>query len=114
VPRNILMPVILLFCIVGSFAINNTVFGVGTILVFGLAAFLLEENGFPVAPAILGVVLANMMEENFVTSLIKSDGSLTVFFTRPIAMWLAIATFIIMFWPVFTWAWRKTRNAPAT
>ncbi len=112
VPRNILMPVILLFCIVGSFAINNTVFGVGTILVFGLAAFLLEENGFPVAPAILGVVLANMMEENFVTSLIKSDGSLTVFFTRPIAMWLAIFTFIIMFWPVFAWAWRKWRAAP--
>jgi putative tricarboxylic transport membrane protein len=111
VPRNILMPIILLFCIVGSFAINNTVFGVGTILVFGLAAFLLEENGFPVAPAILGVVLANMMEENFVTSLIKSDGSLTVFFTRPIAMWLAIATFIIMFWPVFTWAWSKYRGS---
>jgi len=110
VPRNILMPVILLFCIVGSFAINNTVFGVGTILVFGLAAFLLEENGFPVAPAILGVVLANMMEENFVTSLIKSDGSLTVFFTRPIAMWLAIFTFLIMFWPVFTWAWNKVRH----
>ena len=113
VPRNILMPIILLFCIVGSFAINNTVFGVGTILVFGLAAFLLEENGFPVAPAILGVVLANMMEENFVTSLIKSDGSLTVFFTRPIAMWLAIATFFIMFWPVFTWAWRKYRGERA-
>ncbi len=113
VPRNILMPIILLFCIVGSFAINNTVFGVGTILVFGLAAFLLEENGFPVAPAILGVVLANMMEENFVTSLIKSDGSLTVFFTRPIAMWLAIATFIIMFWPMFTWAWKKYRGGTA-
>lgn len=113
VPRNILMPVILLFCIVGSFAINNTVFGVGTILAFGLAAFVLEENGFPVAPAILGVVLANMMEENFVTSLIKSDGSLATFFTRPIAMWLAIATFIIMFWPVFTWAWRRLRGAPA-
>jgi TctA family transporter len=110
VPRNILMPVILLFCIVGSFAINNTVFGVGTILVFGLAAFVLEENGFPVAPAILGVVLATMMEENFVTSLIKSDGSLATFFTRPIAMWLAIFAFIIMFWPVFTWGWRKLRG----
>ena len=54
-----------------------------------------------------------MMEENFVTSLIKSDGSLTVFFTRPIAMWLAIATFFIMFWPVFTWAWRKVRGSAA-
>ncbi len=113
VPRNILMPIILLFCIVGSFAINNTVFGVGTILVFGLAAFVLEENGFPVAPAILGVVLATMMEENFVTSLIKSDGSFATFFTRPIAMWMAIFTFIIMLWPVLAWAWRRLRTGAA-
>ena len=84
-PRNLLMPVILLFCVVGAFAINNTVFGVLLILVFGLAAFVLEENGFPTAPAILGVVLGGMLEENLVTSMIKSDGDPMVFFTRPIA-----------------------------
>jgi putative tricarboxylic transport membrane protein len=106
-PRNVLMPTILLFCIVGSFAINNTVFGVLLILVFGVLAFVLEENGFPVAPAILGVVLGQMMEENFIKSMIKSDGDVTAFVTRPIAMWLAIATFIILFWPVGTWLWRR-------
>jgi len=110
VPRNILMPVILLFCIVGSFAINNSVFGVIVILAFGLIAFLLEENGFPVAPAILGVVLGTMMEENFVTSMIKSDGDPTVFFTRPIAMWLALGTFVILFWPVASWGMRRLRG----
>jgi len=107
VSRNIVMPTILLFCIVGSFAINNTVFGVLLILVFGLLAFVLEENGFPVAPAILGVVLGQMMEENFIKSMIKSDGDVTAFVTRPIAMWLAIATFVILFWPVGTWLWRR-------
>ena len=61
------MPVILLFCIVGAFAINNTAFDVGVMLVAGLVAFVLEENGFPIAPAILGVVLGGMLEENFVT-----------------------------------------------
>jgi TctA family transporter len=110
VPRNILMPIILLFCIVGSFSINNSVWGVTLILFFGLVSFLLEENGFPVAPAILGVVLGTMMEENFVTSMIKSDGDPLVFFTRPIAMWLAVSTFVILLWPVFTWAWGKWRN----
>lgn len=109
--RDILMPTILLFCIVGSFAINNTVFGVALILVFGLLAFVLEENGFPVAPAILGVVLGQMMEENFIKSMIKSDGDPSMFFTRPIAMGLAISTFIILLWPVFGWAWRKLRTA---
>ena len=43
-------------------------------LVFGVVAYFMEENGFPVAPAILGVVLGAMLEENFITSMIKSDG----------------------------------------
>jgi len=106
-PRNILMPTILLFCIVGSFAINNTVFGVLLTLVFGLLAFVLEENGFPVAPAILGVVLGQMMEENFIKSMIKSDGDVTAFVTRPIAGFLAVSTFIILFWPVGAWLYRR-------
>jgi putative tricarboxylic transport membrane protein len=110
VSRNLLMPTILLFCIVGSFAINNSVWGVVLILFFGVAAFVLEENGFPVAPAILGVVLGTMMEENFVTSMIKSDGDPLVFFTRPIAMWLAAGTFIILLWPVGTWMVSRLRG----
>ena len=68
------MPMILIFCIVGSFAINNSLFGVIIMLVFGVFGWLMEENGFPVAPAILGFVLGAMLEENFVTSMIKSDG----------------------------------------
>src|SRR3546814_16931108 len=55
VPRPVLMPVILMFCIVGSFASNNTEFGVATMLVLGIIAYLMEENAFPVAPIILGM-----------------------------------------------------------
>ena len=110
VQRNILMPIILMFCIVGSFSINNSVWGVTLILFFGLVSFVLEENGFPVAPAILGVVLGTMMEENFVTSMIKSDGDPWVFFTRPIAMWLAISTIIILLWPVGTWTYDRLKK----
>ncbi len=103
VARNILMPTILLFCIVGSFAVTNSVLGVVLILFFGLTAFVMEENGFPVAPAILGVVLGKMLEENLVTSMIKSDGDPFVFFTRPIAMWLALGTLIVVLWPAVSW-----------
>ena len=110
VPRNILMPVILLFCIVGAFAVMNSAMGVVLILVFGVIAFLMEENGFPVAPAILGVVLGKMLEENLVTSMIKSDGDPWVFFTRPIAMWLAFATLVIVLWPVARWVIAKQRR----
>ncbi len=110
VPRNILMPVILLFCIVGAFAVMNSAMGVILILVFGVIAFLMEENGFPVAPAILGVVLGKILEENLVTSMIKSDGDPWVFFTRPIAMWLAFATLVIVLWPVARWVIARQRR----
>lgn len=107
VARNILMPVILLFCIVGAFAVTNSTLGVLLILCFGLLAFVLEENGFPVAPAILGVVLGRMLEENLVTSMIKSDGDPLLFFTRPIAMWLAAGTMLVVLWPLFTWVGQR-------
>jgi putative tricarboxylic transport membrane protein len=99
VPRNLLMPVILLFCIVGAFAINNTAFDIGVMLVAGVVAYVLEENGFPIAPAILGVVLGGMLEENFVTSMIKSDGNILAFFTRPVAATLGVLTLAAWFLP---------------
>jgi TctA family transporter len=98
-PREVLLPVILLFCIVGSFAINNSAFGVLLMLVFGVIGYLMEENGFPVAPAILGVVLGEMLEENFVTSMIKSDGDLLAFFSRPMAAALGGLTLAAWFLP---------------
>jgi putative tricarboxylic transport membrane protein len=100
VPRRVLMPVIMLFCVVGAFAINNTAFDVTVMLLAGIAAFFLEANGFPVAPAILGVVLGGMLEENFVTSMIKSDGQLSAFFERPIAAALGAMTLAVWFLPL--------------
>jgi TctA family transporter len=93
------MPTILLFCIVGAFAINNTAFDVGVMLVAGVAGYVLEENGFPVAPAILGVVLGGMLEENFITSMIKSEGDPMGFFQRPLAATLGAMTLAAWFLP---------------
>jgi len=111
VPRNILMPVILLFCVVGSFAINNTPFDIGVMLVAGVVAYVLEENGFPIAPAILGVVLGGMLEENFVTSMIKSDGNLLAFFARPLAAALGVLTLAAWFLPPFVRRMRRIAGA---
>ncbi|MFV0474570.1 MAG: tripartite tricarboxylate transporter permease [Pikeienuella sp.] len=99
IPQNLLMPVILMFCIVGAFAINNTVFGVTVMLVFGLLAYIMEENGFPVAPAILGIVLGKMLEDNFMSSMIKADGDLLGFFSRPIAAGLGALTLALWLLP---------------
>ncbi len=114
VPRDVLMPVILIFCMVGAFAINNTVFGVGIIVILGLLAYVMEENGFPIAPAVLGIVLGPLVEENFMTSMIKSDGQLSGFFDRPIAAVLGVVTLAIWAWVIVGWslgAWRERQQA---
>ena len=113
IARNILMPTILVFCIVGAFAVTNSTLGVVLILCFGVIGFVMEENGFPIAPVILGAVLGKMLEENLVTSLIKSDGDALVFFTRPIAMWLAAATLLIVTWPLFKWLLQQRQRPGA-
>jgi len=95
IPRNILMPVILLFCLVGAFAINNSSFDLMVLLAFGVLGWVCEENGFPVAPAILGMLLGKMLEEHFISSMIKADGQLLAFIERPIAAALALLTVAI-------------------
>jgi putative tricarboxylic transport membrane protein len=102
------MPLILLFCIVGSFAINNTAFGVVIMLVAGVVAFFMERWGFPVAPTILGVVLGNMLEEQFFSSLVKADGRVFAFFERPIAAALGVLTLLIWTSPLWR-GWLRRR-----
>jgi putative tricarboxylic transport membrane protein len=112
VDRNVLMPVILAFAMVGAYAINNSLFDVGIMMAFGLFAFFLEENGFPIAPMILGLILGPMLEENFVNSMIKSDGHIVGLFDRPIAAVLAALTLIVFVWPVISAL--RTRRVAAT
>ncbi|SMX47871.1 tripartite tricarboxylate transporter permease [Maliponia aquimaris] len=100
IPRRVLMPIIVIFCMVGAFAINNTVFGISVMLVLGVLAYLMEENGFPVAPAILGIVLGNMVEDNFMASMIKADGDPLGFFSRPIAATLGVITILVWLVPL--------------
>jgi TctA family transporter len=113
VPRSTLMPVILLFCAVGAFAISNSLFDVGVMLAFGLLGYVMEANGFPIAPTILGVVLGGMLEQNLVTSMIKAGGDPLAFVERPAAAALGIVTILVWFSPLLTGALRR-RAAPSS
>ncbi len=112
VPRRVLMPIILMFCIVGAFAINNSIFGVTVMLVLGVLAYVMEENGFPIAPAILGIVLGTMLEDNFMSSMIKAEGDLLGFFSRPIAATLGVVTLSVWFLPLAVRGLRRLRALP--
>jgi putative tricarboxylic transport membrane protein len=111
IPAGVLMPLILLFCVVGSFAINNSMFGVVIMGVAGVVGFFMERWGFPVAPTILGVVLGTMLEEHFFSSLVKADGSFIAFFQRPIAGVLGAVTLLIWLWPLLKRALPNRSNA---
>jgi TctA family transporter len=95
VPPKILMPVILSFCMVGAYATNNATFDVSVMLAFGVLGFIMEENDIPIAPCILGIVLGPLLEQSFVTSMIKADGSFLAFFERPIAAGLGLFTLFV-------------------
>ncbi|KQZ01714.1 C4-dicarboxylate ABC transporter permease [Pseudolabrys sp. Root1462] len=109
VPRNVLLPIILLFCMVGAYSMTNSVYGIIVMLALGVVGWLMEENGFPIAPAILGLVLGEMLEQNFMTSMIKADGSPFGFFERPIAAALGVVTVLI--WAMMAWRAATGRRA---
>jgi putative tricarboxylic transport membrane protein len=67
----------------------------------------MEENGFPVAPAILGMVLGAMLEENFISSMIKAEGNPLAFFERPIAGTLGALALAIFCIPLLRWLLRR-------
>lgn len=101
VPTRILMPIILIFCIVGSYAVDNTVFSVWIMLGLGVLAYLMEENGIPIAPAILGIVLGKVIEKNFLITMLKTQGDVMGFFDRPVAAVLGIATLALWSFLIF-------------
>jgi len=114
VPRNILMPAILMFCVVGSFAINNSFFDVGLMLAMGILGYFFENNGIPVAPIVLGMVLGPIVEQNFMVSMIKSEWDLTQFFTRPTAAILGVMTILTWLAPFIPAMMKRMRGGNAS
>jgi TctA family transporter len=108
------MPAILMFCIVGSFAINNSFFDVGLMLAMGILGYFFENNGIPVAPIVLGMVLGPIVEQNFMVSMIKSEWDLTQFFTRPTAAILGVMTILTWLAPFIPAMVKRVRGGSAS
>ncbi|HZO03346.1 MAG TPA: tripartite tricarboxylate transporter permease [Burkholderiales bacterium] len=100
VPKSILFPVVLVLCVVGAYALGNSMAIVYVLLVFGLLGYLMVKFGFPLAPFILGVILGDQIEINLVRSLM-TDSDLWLFVTRPISALLlgaAVASIALSIW----------------
>jgi putative tricarboxylic transport membrane protein len=111
IPDRILYPLILLFCLVGAFGINNNVFDVLVMVVFGIAGYLLKKFDYEAAPLILAFVLGPMLEVNLRRALLMSRGSFSIFFTRPIALGAVVISLALIILPVYqTFEKRKSLN----
>lgn len=109
VPNTVLMPIVLTFTIVGAFAINNSMMGVMVALFAGILSFLMQENDYPVAPLILGMVIGPIIEQSFMQGMIAENGDLAAFFGRPLAAGLGILTLLIWVSPIISFLVRRCR-----
>jgi putative tricarboxylic transport membrane protein len=90
IPIAILMPVIAFLAVLGSYSLGLNVFNIYLMFLFGLIVYFLEEIGYPVAPAVIGLILGTMADVNLRRALQGSVGSIEPFFTRPIALSLLL------------------------
>ncbi len=86
----VLAPVVLVFCVVGAYALNNTMNSVYVLLIFGVFGYVLVKAGFPLAPLILGLILGDQIEVNLIRA-IMTDSDPWLFLTRPISGGLLLA-----------------------
>jgi putative tricarboxylic transport membrane protein len=96
VPRDIIMPIVFVLCVLGAYSITQRLFDVWVMLVVGVVCFLLRRRGFPVAPFVLGLVLGDIIDKSLRRGLVLSDGSLAPFFTRPISAVLALLVLALL------------------
>ena len=116
IPYPILFPLIVLFCIIGTFSLTNSLVDVFLMILFGIMGYFFRRLDYEIAPLILAFVLGPMLELNLRQSLIISNGSAAIFFQRPISaacLLVAIALFFPDLWKSFRRLGRKD-PAPST
>lgn len=93
IPFELLACIVLVFCAAGAYSTNNSVYDVYYIFIFGIIAYYLRRMDFQLVPILLGIVLGPLAETNFRRALILSDGSLSIFVTRPISLVFLLIAF---------------------
>jgi putative tricarboxylic transport membrane protein len=112
IPFAILTPLIVVVCAIGSYAVHNSMLDIWYMLIFGVVGYVFKKLDYPLAPLVLALVLGDMAENALRQSLIMSQGSMAIFFNRPIAGVITALAIFFFVLPVFTPWWRKIRGLP--
>jgi putative tricarboxylic transport membrane protein len=107
-PRTFLLPVIMVFCVVGTYALDNTMFDVWVMLAFGVVGFLLDRAKMPLGPFVIGFVLAPLAEAKLRSGLMMTAGSLMPMFTRPLPILFLLTAVALLVWPLYG-DWKRSR-----
>ena len=110
IPFAILTPLIVVICAIGSYAVHNSMIDIWYMLIFGVIGYVFKKLDYPLAPLVLALVLGDMAENALRQSLIMSQGSLTIFLTRPISGVVTAVALFFFIMPVVTPWWRKMRG----
>jgi putative tricarboxylic transport membrane protein len=101
VPIHILLPIIVMMTFVGTYSYNNSLNDVYLMVVSGFCGYFLNKLGFSMSALIIGIILGSMAEQNFVGSLIMSDGNFSIFYTRPLCLLFLAAALLSLLSPLF-------------
>jgi putative tricarboxylic transport membrane protein len=104
IPYHLLFPVIIIVCTIGAYSINNSLFDVGLMMIFGLIGYFAKKVEYEPTPLVMALVLGQMFENAFRQSLIISQGSFAIFLTRPICAVLLLAAALLLVSPLF---WKR-------
>ena len=114
IPFAILTPLIVVLCAIGSYAVHNAMIDVWYMLLFGVVGYVFKKLDYPLAPLVLALVLGDMAENALRQSLIMSQGTLAIFFIRPISGVITALAIVFFLMPVITPWWRRLRGLPAS
>ncbi len=106
-PKKYLIPAILVFGLVGSYAISNSIFDIWVLIISGLVGFLFRKIGLPIAPIILGMILGPLFESNFRRALMLNEGNWATFVQRPISLFFLIVVVVVLAGPVVMKKFKK-------
>jgi len=110
IPKNILLPLVILFCITGMYTVNNSVFDIWMMLVFGALGFVMRKWAYEGAPLLLALVLGPKLEAAFRQSLMISHGDFGVFFNRPVSLVFLLGALIFLSAPLLKSVWQRTQG----
>jgi putative tricarboxylic transport membrane protein len=102
VPFSIIAPVILVICAIGAYTVHISMFDVWLMLVFGVMGYVFKKLNYPLAPLVLALVLGDAAENAFRQSMLMSQGTLSIFFSKGLVGGITTLALLLLFWPLIS------------